>query len=108
MIQIDKLDPAKAIIPFVKNWFVLFANGNGEAACLSIDEPNCYGIVWTPDSIDALLIDTFGESYGELGRPRISDPNELPPVRIYPPEQFNDGSGYFFDHAVPMNGEWSD
>lgn len=104
MIQIDPNDPAKTIIPFVLDWFALFADGKSEEACQALDEPNSYGKVWTTESINAVIVDTFGELY----EPRISNPNELSPVRICPPEQFDDESGYFFDHAVPLNGEWSD
>lgn len=108
MIQINADRPDKSIIPFVKDWFVMMSDGRSEEACRSLDEPNCYGTVWTPDLINELLLDTFGENYGDLGPPHISDPNDLRPVRFYPPEPFDDGSGYFFDHDVPINGEWSD
>lgn len=89
----------------------MIASGNSQKACLALDEANIYGQVWTPESIGLLLNEVFSEDtifYREFGTPRISDPNELSPPRLEPAEAFDDGSGYFFDYPVPLNGHWSD
>lgn len=77
-----------------------------------IDEPNCYGITWTPERIRQVVEDTFGPGCRFRSQHpegiRWSDPDELGDgghPETYP---HDDGSGFAFDHDVSLNGEWSD
>src|SRR5690606_39190573 len=108
MIDIDAEDPNRTIVPFVRTWFVLLASGEAEKASESLDGPNSYGIVWTAETIEATVRAALGNSERESAPPKFSDPNELADPQVDGPEKFDDGSGYWFDHPVPLDGKWSD
>lgn len=66
-----------------------------------IDEPNSYGVRWSEASIRKALNDyspiaRVSEPTSATGRPRVTS------------GEFDDGSGYWVDHDVPLNGAWSD
>ena len=112
MIQIDPIDPGKAIQPFILGWMRLLANGNYDQAYAQLDEPNSYGVAWTPDLILNTLHDTFGPDtlFGRLHPegPRFTDPAVIDQPAAIDIIAFEDGSGYSVDAPVPLNGEWSD
>ncbi len=102
MIEVPADAAERTLVTFVRGWLKLMAAGRWRDACGMIDEPNCYGIVWTPERIQQVVEKTFGEGI------RWTDPDELGDgghPEAYP---MRDGSGYSFEHNVPLNGEWSD
>jgi hypothetical protein len=112
MVKIPAHAAEQALLAFVRQWLKLLAAGRYHEACGMIDEPNCYGITWTPERIHQVVEETFGPGSRFGSRHpegiRWSDPDQLGEggrPQIYP---YDDGSGYAFDHAVPLNGEWSD
>ncbi|MBK9164352.1 MAG: hypothetical protein IPM21_10660 [Acidobacteria bacterium] len=111
MIQIDRQYPEKAIINFIREWFRLLSSGDLREACIALDEATNYGHVWTPTSIELILNEVFSDDtifYREFGPPRFSDPDELSTPKLEAAGEFDDGSGYWFDYPVPLNGQWSD
>jgi hypothetical protein len=112
MIEIPAHAVKQTLVAFVRHWLRLLAAGRWEEACGMIDEPNCYAITWTPERIQQVVEDSFGPGCRFRSRHpegiRWSDPDELGDgghPEIYPQD---DGSGYAFDHDIPLNGEWSD
>lgn len=112
MIEIPIDDAERTLVAFVRNWFTLLAAGRSQEACNMIDEPNYYGIAWTPEQIQQVVAGAFGpQSRFRLRHPegiRCTDPEELSEggnPEVYPS---HDGGHYRFDHDVPLNGEWSD
>ena len=113
MIDISPDAPEKAILDFARRWMKMLADNRLDEACALLDEPNYYGIVWTPDLIMETVHETFSPdtlfyNYHPEG-PIFTDPYELEaqPNREEPIE-FDDGSGYHLDYDIPLNGEWSD
>jgi hypothetical protein len=112
MIEIPAQAVEQTLVAFVRQWLKLLSAGSWQEACGMIDEPNCYGITWTPERIQQVVEDTFGPGCRFRSRHPEgilwSDPDELGDgghPEIYP---HDDGSGYAFDHDVPLNGEWGD
>jgi len=112
MIEIPTHAVEQTLVAFVRQSLKLLAAGKWQEACGMIDEPNYYGITWTPERIQHVVEDTFGPGCRFRSRHpegiRWSDPDELGDgghPEIYP---HDDGNGYAFDHDVPLNGEWSD
>lgn len=90
----------------------LLAEGRFDDACNLLDEPNSYGVHWTPELIKQTLRDTFGlDSFFYQIHPEgpvFTDPSRLeaqPNAEII---EFYDKSGYAFDCDLALNGEWSD
>lgn len=77
-----------------------------------IDLPNAWGTTWTPESILKLVAETFspdtrfgathpdGPAFTLVDETTRSDHVHL--------GSYEDGSGFWLDHDVPLNGEWSD
>ena len=112
MIDISPELPEQSILAFVKEWMKLLADGRLEEACAVLDEPNCWGINWTPSLIRETISTTFSpdtafyEPHPE--GPIFTDPFQLEEQKDIEAIEFEDGSGYAFDYSVPLNGEWSD
>jgi hypothetical protein len=100
------------LIAWVREWLDLLAGGRLEDACGRLDEPNSYGLRWTPAALTDLVEDTFGPGT----RFRVEHPEgpRFSPVATAlgrrPPMigAYKDGSGFWVDHHVPLNGEYSD
>ena len=112
MIEIPAHAVEQTLTAFVRRWLKSLAIGRWDEACGMIDESNCYGITWTPERIKQVVEDTFGPGSRFRSRHpegiRWSDPEGLDDggrPQLYP---LDGGSGYAFDHDVPLNGEWSD
>lgn len=108
MIQINRDSPLDDIRPFVENWLKLIADGRVQDACWMLDEPNNYGVIWTPELIGELIFEYLDL---EAERPLasvVSDPSLLPEHRQLEVGAFNYCSGYWLDYDVPLDGEWSD
>lgn len=58
MIEIPPHAAEQTIVAFVRQWLKLLAAGRWQEACGMIDEPNCYGITWTPERIEQVIEDT--------------------------------------------------
>ncbi len=108
MIQINSDSPITDILPFVKKWIKLIANGSVHDACALLDQPNSYGIVWTPELIRKLILEYLDLEDDRPLASVVSDPNLIPGQRDLEVGTFNHCSGYWFDYDVPLNGEWSD
>ncbi len=100
------------LLAFVRRWFDLLAEGRAAEACGLLDEPNSYGLVWMPAMIGNLVEETFGP--GTTFRTENPDgPTFCPSANAHGAchpsiGQFADGSGFWLDHEVPLNGKWSD
>jgi hypothetical protein len=112
MIEISLQNPDKSILAFVKQWIALLAEGRAEDAGALIDEPNCYGILWTPKLINEVINSTFScdsrfyKTHPE--GPIITDPFQLKEQRETEVIELENDRGYAFDYNLPLNGEWSD
>ena len=104
--------PEQDIIAFVKQWMKLLAEDRLDEACRLFDEPNSYGMVWTPDMIREVVTTTFSPDslFYELHPegPVFTDPYELEEQRDREVYLSDDGTTYYFDYAIPLNHEWSD
>lgn len=112
MIVISPEAPAESIVAFVKGWMKLLAEGRVEEACALLDEPNGYGITWTPRLIQETVNSTFSPESGFYEThpegPIFTNPFELEEQLEIEVVEFDDKRGYAFDYDVPLNGEWSD
>lgn len=86
---------------FAKKWFRLLSQSNFAEALELIDEPNSYGIKWSKDQILLCLRDYLPDA-------EISDPSSADGLPDASMGEFADGSGFWFEHSVPLNGGWSD
>lgn len=115
MIEISEDNTEKIIQNFVFKWFKLFSEDKISDAIKLIDKPNCYGINWTEEEIKNLI---ENETYGpgtifQKEHPEgivYSDPDmvPIPEYEISELILYRDGSGYYYEHDFPLNGEWSD
>jgi hypothetical protein len=96
--------PLEAFTDFVRRWLSLLAAGRIEEAASLIDEPNSYGLRWSPEDIKKALQDYSVDDVP----PHVTDPEGTPGNSRPDLLELSDGSGYLFDYAVPLNGEWSD
>ena len=104
--------PEQDILAFVKHWMKLLAEDRLDEACRLLDEPNDYGMVWTPDMIRELVADTFSPDtifykFHPEG-PIFTDPYELEEQSDREVYRSEDGTTYYFDYDIPLNHEWSD
>jgi hypothetical protein len=84
----------------VLRWFAALSNGDDAAALGMIDEANSYGTHWTSDSIRAV--------YSDYGATQVSHPDKTTGKPHTSLLEFSDGSGFAYDHDVPLDGVWSD
>jgi hypothetical protein len=103
-------NPEEQLVAFARAWFKHLARAEWDAALGMIDEPNTYGIVWTRESITALVADTFGPETrfaAAFGPPVFSDPDSAK-GHSHPSFGRLDAGGFWLDHDVPLNGAFSD
>jgi hypothetical protein len=97
---------------FVREWTKLLAQERLEEACALLDEPNCYGLVWTPERILEVVHDTFSPGthfhHFHPEGPVFTDPDELEAQNDREVWARDDGTEYGFDYDLPLNHEWSD
>lgn len=112
MVTVSGPDVEAELLAWARDWFELLAEGRLAEACARLDEPTSYGMVWTPEAIVGLVRETFGpETRFAAAHPegprftsaRAASGRERPSVGA-----FADGSGFWLDYDVPLNGEFSD
>jgi hypothetical protein len=111
--MISAADPPTSTIPlFVKQWVQLLADNRSADACALLDEPNAYGMIWTPTQIAEAIAASFPpQSSFARAYPSgmvITNPDELSEPPFCKIGTFSDGTGYWFDYAMPLNHQWSD
>jgi hypothetical protein len=109
---IDEPTDRHDLVAFIRNWFRLLAARAWDEACGSLDEPNIYGIRWTPEAIRSALELAYGAGCrfrtAHPEGPQFSDPDTtagLPQATVI---ELADGTGYSVDHDAPLNGSWSE
>ncbi len=101
MIANPTANVQEAFAEFVQRWFRLLAEARFHEACAQLDEPNSYGLSWNSEQILECL-----RSYKQSAK--ATDPSLATGRPASDFGDFADGSGHWFDHTVPLNGEWSD
>jgi len=100
------------LLAVIRDWFRLLAADRWDEAIGMLDEPNRYGIQWTPEGIRGALDLTFRPGcrfrVTHPEGPQFTDPDAASGLPHADVVAFDDGSGYSADHDVPLNGEWSD
>lgn len=100
------------LLAVIRNWFRLLAAGRWDEAIAMVDEPNSYGIRWTPLQIRHALDQTYAPGCGQLTehpeRPQVTDPDATAGVPHASILELEDGTGFSAEHDVPINGSWSE
>jgi hypothetical protein len=112
MLTVPTADVEEALVRWVREWLDMLAAGRLAEACARLDAPAPDGERWTPERIVALVQDTYGEGTpfrrehpeGPMFTPVASAGDRLRVDVI----EYEDGSGYWIDHDVPLNGGASD
>ncbi|MBB1634121.1 hypothetical protein A9975_25110 [Cupriavidus sp. UME77] len=68
-----------------------------------VEVPNFYGVRWTPADVRRILLD-----YGMGIEPAVTDPHALSELPRASLGAFDDGTGYWVDFDMPLEGAWSD
>lgn len=112
MLRTSAEYPRQEMIEFATQWLNMCAQDRLAEACSMIDLPNAWGTTWTPESIRKLVAETFssdtlfgtdhpeGPMFTQVDETTRSDHVHL--------GAYEDDSGFWLDHDVPLNGEWSD
>lgn len=112
MLSVSPAEAERALVDWVRGWLDLLAAGRLADACALLDEPNAYGKRWRPADLTELVADTFGP--GTRFRARHPEGPVFTPLAAARGDghatvsAFDDGSGYWVEHDVPLNGEYSD
>ena len=93
----------KALRAHIEVWLQQLSAGNWHAVLNMLDEPNSYGVWWGETEIRSSL-----DEYSRSKTWTVTDPKSLGVSGHTGFGEFNDGSGYWFDYDIPLNGEWSD
>ncbi|MCL6272343.1 hypothetical protein M3P05_20720, partial [Sansalvadorimonas sp. 2012CJ34-2] len=112
IVKINSNNIEKEMILFVQEWFDLISDGKINEACNIIDQPNCYGIKWTPEKVQETILNEFGQEtvFGAQNTDgfffsKVKETNGSYRADVL---KFDDESGYSVEHDVPLNGKWSD
>lgn len=89
-------EPAITFTRFARDWFRILARGEFAGAVSRLDEPNSYGQSW-----DAEMIQGVFRDYARSKSVSVTDPDTIAGDGRPSVGEFTDGSGYWFDHAVP-------
>jgi hypothetical protein len=93
-------DPEEAFPEFARRWFAWLAHGRAAEACEMLNAPTSDGVTWTPESIQAAVV--------KYGARAITDPDAATGAPRSSIVELADGSGFSYDHDVPLDGAWSD
>jgi hypothetical protein len=100
------------LLGVIREWFQLLALDRWEDASRMLDEPNSYGIRWTPEYIRYALNEAYQPGcrfwVDHPDGPRFSDPTIAIGTLLADVVPFEDQSGYSAYHDVPLNSSWSD
>lgn len=100
------------LLDWARDWFDLLAAGHVAEACARLDEANHYGTVWTPQAITDRVAETFGPGTRFAAEhpdgPRFSSARTAAGRERYGFDAFADGTGFWLDYDVPLNGTFSD
>lgn len=104
-------DPNELLL-LIRDWFRLLANGDFTSASAMIDEPNSYGIEWTPEYIRYALDLAFPPGcrfrVANPGGLFFTDPDSAIGTFHADVVVMRNAIGYSVYHDVPLNGIWSD
>ena len=103
MISSCSDSPESVCIRFARNCFTLLAHGAFPEAIRLLDEPNSYGLEWSPERIKAVIEEYSGSTTATFSDPETLLGDGRPCLYV-----FDDGRGFALDHDVPLDGEWSD
>ncbi|SRR5258706_4496957 len=95
-------DPEAAAHRFIKHWFGLLAQNHWSEALFLLGEPTSYGQRWSKVQIQDIL-NAYAKAPVEVSEPdnSVGDPH-------WNLGHFVDGSGFWLDCNLPLNGAWSD
>jgi hypothetical protein len=100
------------LLTVIRDWFRLLAAGRWGDASAALDEPNMYGIRWTPEYIQHALDEAYQSGcrfrVAHPEGPLFMDPDAaigVPSAEVWESDHFD---GYRADHDVPLNGVWSE
>jgi hypothetical protein len=96
-------EPLAIFTSFTRQWFRLLSQGLFQQAVSCLDEPNSYGELWSEKQIRDVLLD-----YTNSAAAVVIDPDLLKGDGEPHLGEFNDGSGFWFEMNLPLNGGWSD
>ena len=96
-------EPVITFTRFARDWFTVLARGDFPGAVSHLDEPNSYGERWDAEKIQNVFLD-----YSGAESVNVTDPDTIAGDGRPSAGEFTDGSGYWFEHNVPLAGEWSD
>lgn len=112
MLIMNSPDVEANVVTWARDWFDLLAAGRLDEACDRLDEPNHYGVAWTPEAIVELVQQTFTpETFFARAHPeglQFTSPRSARGRERHHFSAFADGSGFSLDYDVPLNGEFSD
>ena len=92
-----------ALRDHIELWLRQLSAGNWAEVIGMLDEPNSYGVKWGEAEIRRSLDEYSRSKPWAVTNPKSSDVSGHTSFG-----EFNDGSGYWFDYDIPLNGVWSD
>lgn len=92
-----------ALIQYVESWVDLLARGDWDGAMALVEVPNYYGVLWTTADVRRALIE-----YGGGTEPAVTDPHASSERPRISTGAFDDGTGYWVDIDLPLEGAWTD
>ena len=102
MVAVPGENVERTFRSYIEQWVRAVAQSDWAGAVGMLDEPNSYGVRWSESEIQNAL-----EAYSPGAK--VSNPANLkngsPRISL---GKFDDGSGYWFDYSIPINGDWSD
>lgn len=96
-------NPERTAREFVTHWFELLAQNRWGDALALIDASSTYGAKWSESEVKKSLA-----AYTRDRPLVVTSPGSIPEPPRITSGQFNDGSGFWLDCAIPLNGGWSD
>ena len=101
MVEASAESAAVVFRSCVEEWLRAVATEQWNAAVAILDEPNSHGVRWSVAKIRSAIDDYSPGS-------RVCDPSTVGSEPRITLGEFDDGSGYWLDYSVPINGAWSD
>jgi hypothetical protein len=102
MLALEASNVQERAREYALSFFELIALGDWAGALARIDRPTSYGRTWTRADIEHEIA-----AYGSCNL-NVTSPTSATGEPHTSTGHFNDGSGFYFDFAVPLDGQWSD